>query len=117
MPLFLINMYFFSLQVDNFVDCEEDDDDGEEEHKKKLHSFLEDDILSSNYSPSVLVISNSSKNQEAEESSINGSDHKVDLDDERLKPAKELEICYLSGTQICCYWLFHFLCKYYNIIT
>ena len=109
MPL-LINIYFFSLQVDNFVDCEDevsdddDDDDDEEEHEKKFHSYLEDGILStSNYSPSVLAISNSSKNREAEESSINGSDHKVDLDDERLKAAKELEICYLSGTQICCY--------------
>ena len=81
----------------------DDDDDGEEEDKKKLHSFPEDDILSSNYSPSVMAISNSSKNQEVEESSINDSDRKVDLDDERLKAAKELEICCLSGTQICCY--------------
>lgn len=101
--------YFFSLQVDNFVDCEDElsddnDDDGEEEDKKKLHSFLEDDILSSNYSPSVLAISNSSNNREVEESSINDSDRKVDLDDERLKAAKEfIEICCISGTQICCH--------------
>ena len=99
--------YFFSLQVDNFVDCEDElsddnDDDGEEEDKKKLHSFLEDDILSSNYSPSVLAISNSSNTREVEESSINDSDCKVDLDDERLKAAKELEIYCISGTQICC---------------
>ena len=90
------------------MDCEDevsdDDDDYDgEEGNKKLHTFLEDDILSSNYSPSVLSISNSSNNQEVEESSTNNSYHKVDLDDESLKAAEELEICYLSGTQICCY--------------
>jgi len=82
---------------------DDNDDDGEEEHNKKLPSFLEDDILSSNYSPSVLSISNSSKSQEVEESCTNDSGHKVDLDDESLKADKELEICYLSGTQICCF--------------
>lgn len=90
------------LQVDNFVDCEDEvsddnDDDGEEEDKKKLQSFLEDDFLSSNYSPSVLTISNSSKNQEVEESNTKDLGRKVDLDDESLKAAKELEICYLSA--------------------
>lgn len=100
----IYNVHFFSLQVDNFVDCEDevsddnDDDDGEEEDKKKLQSFLEDDFLSSNYSPSVLTISNSSKNQEVEESNTKDLGRKVDLDDESLKAAKELEICYLSGT-------------------
>ena len=82
---------------------DDNDDDGEEEHNKKLPSFLEDDILSSNYSPSVLSISNSSKSQEVEESCTKDSGHKVDLDDESLKADKELEICYLSGTQICCF--------------
>ncbi|XP_020603811.1 uncharacterized protein LOC110042785 [Orbicella faveolata] len=90
------------LQVDNFVDCEDEvsddnDDDGEEEDNRKVHSFLEDDILSSNYSPSVLSMSNSSKFQEVEKSSTNNSFNKVDLDDESLKAAKELEICYLSA--------------------
>lgn len=99
----IYNVHFFSLQVDNFVDCEDEvsddnDDDGEEEDKKKLQSFLEDDFLSSNYSPSVLTISNSSKNQEVEESNTKDLGRKVDLDDESLKAAKELEICYLSGT-------------------
>ena len=82
-----------------------DDDDDEEEDNKKLHSFLEDDILSSNYCPSVLSISNSSKSQEVEQSSTHDSDRKVDLDDDNLKADKELEICYLSGTQICWYLL------------
>lgn len=82
---------------------DDNDDDGEEEDNRKVHSFLEDDILSSNYSPSVLSMSNSSKIQEVEESSTNNSFNKVDLDDESLKAAKELEICYLSGTLICCH--------------
>lgn len=101
------NKYFY-FQVDNFVDCEDevsddDDDDGDyegEDNNKKLHSLPDDDILSSNYSPSVLSISKPSKNQEVEESSTNNSYHKVDLDDGSLKAAKELEICYLSGTPI-----------------
>lgn len=74
------------------------DDDDDEKDNKKLHSFLEDDNFSSNYSPSVLSSSNSFKSQEVQDSSVTDPHHKVDLDDESMKAAKE--ICYLSGTQI-----------------
>ncbi|XP_078348282.1 intraflagellar transport-associated protein-like isoform X2 [Oculina patagonica] len=83
------------LQVDNFVDCEDElsDDDDVGKNGDKLNSFLKDNVLSSNYSPSVLSHSNSSNSKE-DEPSLQDPHPKVDLDDESHKTAKE--ICFLS---------------------
>lgn len=107
----------FLFQVDNFVDCEDDvsdddnDDDDNEKDEKKLNSFLEDDVISSNYSPSVLSFPNCS-NSKGDGSSHRDLQHKVDLNDENHKTAKE--ICYLSGAQTFCYlknvWHGFFFC-------
>ena len=95
-------LFVFYSQVDNFVECEDelsDDEDGGEENQK-LNSLLEDDILSSNYSPSVLSFS---KTKAVDDPSTQHPHQKVDLDDESHNAAKE--ICYLSGTNdLFCSW-------------
>ena len=88
----LVNEYqIFTFQVDNFLVCEDeasDDDDIEED--TVLDPLLEDEFLSSSYSPSAPTTPSTSKSKEIKDNSSQDTKFKVDLDEAK-------EICYLSA--------------------